>query len=575
MDGRSCVILACSFVLAAGPATSQQNTGLELERRGRYEEAAKAYRAIIQSDLSNVSAWLGLERVLARLDSLRTLTPLLDSAIAADPTSGFLRQVKLRVWGALDDEDSLRIAAEDWMIVAPGIPDPYRHWSLALATRGRTATALSVLQMGRAKLGGSMLAPELARTYAAAGVWMQAAEEWARAVLTTESYTAAAVAGLRQAPEPDRRMIIAVLVNPSSDPVVRRVGAELMIAWNRPEEGWTLLDSSLPRDRDQAARVLTRFAERTRQVGTPEADRARGYAMERLSQLTQGVESERARLGAAQAFADAGDLNSARRMLETLPDFLGETQSDAAVAMATLIRITLGSGKLEEAETRFKVWEDRLSLEDARRLREDMGWEWIVRGELERAEALLQQDSSISTRALMGWVALYRGDLRQATEHFRAAGPYARSREEATHRTTMLAIMQNVEPDSVPALGAALLSLARGDSARSVDELQAFARDLPETGGRSHVLTYAGDLALSRGDFDRAEPLLLDALSADSIGSAAPLAEYALAVVYDKTGRKELAVRHLEHLILTHPGSAMLPDARRLLNQVQGAIPKS
>jgi tetratricopeptide (TPR) repeat protein len=575
VDARRAAILICLSAIPAGRVVSQQSPGLELERRGRYEEAAKAYRATLQSDFDNAAAWLGFERVLTRLDSLRSLPPLLDSGLASDPTRSFLREMKLRVWGALGDEDSLRVAAEQWMIVAPGSPDPYRHWSLALSRRGRTASALSVLQTGRAELGGTALAPELAQAYAAVGVWMLAAEEWSAAVLTSESYTASAVAGLREAQEPDRGVIIAVLTDPSSDPVLRRLGAALLIVWGRPEEGWTLLDSSLPRDREEAARVLMSFADQTGWAGTHEAARARGYAMERLSQLTEGRESEHARLAAAQAFADAGDLNRARRMLETLPDHPGEAQADAAAAMATLIRVILGSGRLEEAETRFRIWEDRLSVDDARRLREDLGWEWIIRGDLERAERLLQQDSTISTQALMGWIAVYRGNLREATERFRAAGPYARSRDEATRRTTMLAIMQSIEPDTVPALGAALMTLAHGDTANSIDQLRQVARELPESGGGSHVLTYAGDLALARGDYDRAEPLLLAALAADSIGSAAPLAEYSLSVVYDRTGRSEQALTHLEHLILTFPGSAIVPDARRLLNQVQGAIPKS
>jgi tetratricopeptide (TPR) repeat protein len=553
---------------------SQQNPGLEFERRGRYDEAATAYRATLQIDLNNVAAWLGLERVLTRLDSLRHLPPLLDSALVVHPRSSFLRQVKLRVWGALGDDDSLRVTAQEWLIVEPGSPDPYRHWSLALSRRGRTATALSVLRAGRDELGGYALAPELAQAYAAEGVWMRAAEEWCAAVQTSESYTASAVAALRQTPDPNRRSVIAVLASPAADPAARRLAAELLIAWNRSEEGWKMLDSSLPADPEQAAKVLTRSADRTHQVGTPEAARVRGYAMERLSQLTGGRESERARLAAAQAFADAGDLNRARRMLETLPDDPGETQADAAAAMVTLIRVTLASGRLEEAETRFRVWEERLRADDARLLREELGWEWILRGELERAERLLRADSSISTQALMGWIALYRGNLTNATERFRAAGPYARSRDEATHRTEMLAIMQSVEPDSVPALGVALLTLARGDTVGSIDQLQEFAADLPESGGRGHVLTYAGDLALAKGDYDRAEPLLLAAFEADPVGSAAPLAEFALAVVYDRTGRKEQAVAHLEHVILTYPGSAIVPNARRLLNQVQGAIPK-
>ena len=73
-------------------------------------------------------------------------------------------------------------------------------------------------------------------------------------------------------------------------------------------------------------------------------------------------------------------------------------------------------------------------------------------------------DSSITTLALRGWLALYRGDLLAATEYFRAAGPTAHSREEATRRTIMLALLQNIRRDSLPQLGRALLLLEQGDT---------------------------------------------------------------------------------------------------------------
>ncbi len=188
---------------------------------------------------------------------------------------------------------------------------------------------------------------------------------------------------------------------------------------------------------------------------------------------------------------------------------------------------------------------------------------------------MLGGDSTVATEAVRGWIALYRGDLLGATEHFRTAGPYAETRLESTRRTTMLALIQSIEPDSVPKLGEALLTLARGDTAKAIDRLTDAARQLPAAGGRGHVLAFAGDLAVVRRDYDRGERILRDALAADSSGSAAASAEYALAVVYSRTGRQDLSVRHLEHLILAYPSSAVIPEARRLLDQVRGLIPSS
>ena len=98
---------------------------------------------------------------------------------------------------------------------------------------------------------------------------------------------------------------------------------------------------------------------------------------------------------------------------------------------------------------------------------------------------------------------------------------------------------------------------------------------LDDPGERAHLLSLAGNLAVSSTEYVIAEGLLHQALAADSLGSAAPAAEYALAVVYASTGRPQQAIVHLEHLILTYSHSAVVPEARRLLDQVRGAIPKT
>jgi outer membrane protein assembly factor BamD (BamD/ComL family) len=42
-----------------------------------------------------------------------------------------------------------------------------------------------------------------------------------------------------------------------------------------------------------------------------------------------------------------------------------------------------------------------------------------------------------------------------------------------------------------------------------------------------------------------------------------------------RQGRTAEAVQRLEHLILTYPGSAFVPEARRELERARGAIPRS
>jgi len=56
---------------------------------------------------------------------------------------------------------------------------------------------------------------------------------------------------------------------------------------------------------------------------------------------------------------------------------------------------------------------------------------------------------------------------------------------------------------------------------------------------------------------------------------AAPAAELALAELLVSTRRPGEAVDVLEHLILTYPQSALVPQARRKLDEARGAVPKT
>ncbi|MGH7519201.1 MAG: hypothetical protein ACREOC_17345, partial [Gemmatimonadales bacterium] len=58
-------------------------------------------------------------------------------------------------------------------------------------------------------------------------------------------------------------------------------------------------------------------------------------------------------------------------------------------------------------------------------------------------------------------------------------------------------------------------------------------------------------------------------------GAAAPAAELALGRLLLETERAAEAVQALEHLILTYPESALVPQARRALDQARGAVPRT
>ena len=141
----------------------------------------------------------------------------------------------------------------------------------------------------------------------------------------------------------------------------------------------------------------------------------------------------------------------------------------------------------------------------------------------------------------------------------------------------MMAMLQRIQQESSPELGAALLTLARGDSGSAIAALRRAAAKLPEQGGRLEVLLLAGQIAAQKGgEQEQTAIALFDQIARAGGEGAAPAAaelEWARMLVRDDHAAE--AIPHLEHLILTYPNSAFVPEARRLLERAKGAIPKS
>src|ERR671918_2005452 len=87
---RGDVLAVLISISAVPPGAAQQATmprAFELERRGNYEAAAVAYRGILSTKPGDVSALLGLERVLLPLNRSADIVPDVRAALAANPSS--------------------------------------------------------------------------------------------------------------------------------------------------------------------------------------------------------------------------------------------------------------------------------------------------------------------------------------------------------------------------------------------------------------------------------------------------------------------------------------------------------
>ena len=545
---------------------------LDLERRGSYAQAVDAYRGVLASRPGDPSALLGLERSLQPLNRTAEVLVPARAALAAAPGSA-VYGVLVRSFTALGNADSARAAVERWAAAAPGDEAPYREWGMAALARRDQAGARAAFELGRARLRRSdLLASEMAQILGAEANWEGAATEWVSAMTQLPGYWLTAVAALAPVPARNREAVTKI-VGRESTVQARLLRAALMAHWGDPESGVRLLISSLPSERPAAVEALTQFADVVRAVPSASATRARGMALEELARRSTGLAASRARVEAARAYADGGDREGARRMLGGVAEDTSAGVASVSAA-ATLIGVLVEDGKVEEAERRLAGSRKGMPTDEYQTLNRRVAQGWIRAGQLDRAERALQSDSTVEGIALGGRIAIYRGDLIGGVSRLRMAGPYAGTREEATERTAMLALLQPIEADTLPALGGALLQLERGDSAAAAASLEQLAAGLPPAKGGAELRLLAGRVHRAgrrNADAER----LLRAAATEQAPATAPAAELELARLLIGLQRNTEAITLLEHLILTYPTSALVPQARRALDEARGAIPRT
>jgi thioredoxin-like negative regulator of GroEL len=570
--------LALLLVLLGPRALQAQDPGMsrafELERRGEYAAAADAYRTVLTARPGDPAALLGLERVLLPIGRSAEILPQVRAALAASPSSGPIYGVAIRAWTAADEPDSLRAVAERWAAAAPGDETPYREWGAAALSRRDRPGATAAYLRGRERLHRpDALAAELAQVAVANGDFAGALHEWLPALRRVPGYRVTAVSTLSQAPDSIRSDLIRQLEH-EHDFTAARLQAELRARWGDPLGALETLRGALPDDRSVAAEALRGLLDQLHARPGRDARVAEGRALELLAERLPDSERARLRLEAARVYTAAGERESARRMLAGIADDRDAPGTISAGASTTLVQVLIGEGKLEEAARRLADHRAAMSGDDYAALRRRLVLAHIQAGDLARADSALGADSTVEGLALGGRIRLYRGDIAGALERFKAAGPFAGERTEATERTALLALLQPIEADSLPALGQALLTLARGDTAQAVAALDRVAGELAAPRGGAEVRLLAGRLAAASGKTGDAERLLKAAAASAAPGTA-PAAELALGELLLRQHRSAEAVVQLEHLILTYPGSALIPQARRRLDEARGAVPET
>ncbi|MEP6998859.1 MAG: hypothetical protein ABI969_00165 [bacterium] len=568
LEARAARIVLCAVCLAIvqpavarGALFAQQEErpevmrGLELENAGKLKEAAVVFRSALRAGPS-ANAVLGLERVYADLGMSDSLLAPLDTLIGQNPRESIYRTVQLRTLQILRRDERLRDAFEKWVRAVPRDAAPYREYARILIQLGRPATADTIVARGRTALGSLRdLEYENAQLRAAMGEWLPSAQSWRRALVDAPHLSVASAYALAPAPPASRDGIRAALASLPADPGSRRALAELELTWGRPPEAWEALRTLRPDT--SAANMWEEFGDRA-------------YTEERWSiahdALVAALKVRWTSPLAVRAASAALRAGSPAEVFTLAPITYWENDSARAgrefLPLHVAALVALGRGS--EADALIAHYDRFLVPAQRMRVAQMVAMAWVRAGDLAKARAALSAagpDADSSEAA--GWLALYDGRLAAARTLLRA------SRAPNAELALAMGIVARAKGDTAPQLGAAFLAMARADSVDASVRFVAAAARHPEIAPA--LLLVAARLRANKPD--DAIPVWQRIIQEHASTPEAVESELEWARVLRRRGDVTGATAHLEHLILSAPQSALLPQARRELELVRGAVP--
>lgn len=556
--------VACVALAVTAVPSSAQNIadplvvrGLELEGDGQPRLAAPLYRQAL-AGADPVTALLGLERVYAELGMTDSLLVPLDSVVRRLPVDATVRAVQLRTLRSLRREEALRAAAEEWRQRAPRDVAPYRELARLLLADGRPRAADSVIGTAERALGSTVpLSQEIAQIRAAEGAWEASAAAWRTALAGETWLTQAASLALAPAPASRRAGVRAAFMRPPVLPAARLTLASLETRWGSASLGWDALRDLAPDS--AAADAWIAYGEMA------ELDGRWAHARAAYEAALRWRAGDALRARAARAALETGDA-AAALTLAPLPT--GDIDS-AHVARELLPLHVMALARLaraDEAERLVARFGTHLTPGGRAVLAREVAMGWVRAGNLARARpALAASGEDADSSSAAGWIALYEGNADAARAIL------GRGEERTADVALALAVLARFRDARAPAVGAAFLSMARGDTAAAARDFATAATRVP--GAASLLLLTSARLHGAGGDSAAALRLLDTVIAEHDESTDAPEAMLLAARMRLARGEHPAAIAHLERLLLTHPVSSLVPIARRELELARGTVP--
>jgi len=558
-SGRSlAAFLLLLSVVAAQPGNAQGTEGavlsraLDLEGTGKCKDAIPLFRQALGAPDDPAGALYGLERCVAEAGNPDTLLAVIDSVLTKRPRDPVARTIQLRTLTNQHRAAGARLAFEHWVNAVPGDPTPFREYARLLLDAGLTRTADTVLTFAMQRLGGGrQIAAELAELKGALGMWEASATNWRQAMTYAPYLEASAIFGLGAATGVARDTIRGILAADPIDLSPRRILSGLEMRWTSAREAWNALRVLTPTD--SVVEAWLQFA--------ADAEERESWLVARDAYAAAISQRRRASLvvRAANTSLQGGEPSAALAWTDSLKAWKDTSQAGTIA----LIRLrALGQlGRAAAADSLLEVRGhslDPVTRGDAVRA---VAWAWVRNGDIAKARATLARGGEESDERSAAWMALYEGDLKTARTGLRRL-------DEVTRDAVLaLSVLSRTRVEHSERVGHAFLALARSDTASAATTFEATAKEVVDASPL--LLAIAARLYRTTADSARSEVIWDEIIRNHPQSPEAAEADLEWAKLLRSQGKNPAAIARLEHLILTYPQSALVPQARRELEMAK------
>ena len=539
-----------------GTESAALSRALDLEGSGKCKEAIPLFRQALTGSDDPAGALFGLERCVAEAGNPDTLLFVIDSVLAKRPRDPVARTIQLRTLTNTHRSEAARLAFQHWVNAVPGEATPFREYARLLLDAGLTRAADTVLTFAMQRLGGGrQVAAELAELKGALGMWEASATNWRQAMTYAPYLEASAIFVLGAANGVARDTIRGILAADPKDLSVRRILAGLEMRWTSAREAWNALSLLTPTD--SVVEAWMQFA--------ADAEERESWLVARDAYAAALARRRQASLvvRVASAALQGGEPASALAWADSLTVWRDSSQAGTIA----LVRLrALGQlGRAAAADSLLQARSaalDPVTRGDAVRA---VAWAWVRMGDVPRARATLARGGEESDERSAAWMALYEGDLKTARTGLRRL-------DEVTRDAVLaLSVLARTRGEKSEGIGRAFLALARSDTAGAAKEFEATAKDIVDASPL--LLAIAARLYRSTPDSAKSEVIWDSLIKSHAQSPEAAEADLEWAKVLRRHGKGPAAIARLEHLILTYPQSALVPQARRELEMAKGTIP--